>query len=67
MRTMEHTAFDTAETWHFRMRSNGMVENNGKILRRNLRRCLKYFKYCPWETISNFFRNFYRNLSEIEE
>ena len=67
MRTMQHTAFDTAETWHFRTRSNGMVENNGKILRRNLRRCLKYFKYCPWETISNFVRNFFKNLSEIEE
>ena len=67
MRTMQHTAFDTAETWHFRTRSNGMVENNGKILRRNLRRCLKYFKYCPWETISNFLRNFFKNLSEIEE
>ncbi len=67
MRTMQHTAFDTAETWHFRTRSNGMVENNGKILRRNLRRCLKYFRYCPWETISNFFRNFFKNLSEIEE
>lgn len=67
LRTMGHTASDTAENWHFRMRTNGMVENNGRVLRRNLRRSMRYIWYNPLETVSNFLENFSRSLSEIEE
>ena len=66
-RSLTHTATDTAENWHFRMRTNGMVENNSRVLRRNLRRSMRYMRYNPVETISSFMANFARSLSEIEE
>lgn len=66
-RSLTHTASDTAENWHFRMRTNGMVENNSRVLRRNLRRSVRYFRYNPFETTSNFLANFAKSLSEIEE
>ncbi|MCI6161691.1 MAG: hypothetical protein MR681_10285 [Prevotella sp.] len=66
-RSLTHTAADTAENWHFRMRTNGMVENNSRVLRRNLTRSLRYIRFNPFETASNFLANFSRSLSEIEE
>ena len=66
-RSLENTAADTAENWHFRMRTNGMVENNSRVLRRNLGRSVKYLRYNPFETTSNFLSNFARSLAEIEE
>ena len=66
-RYLENTAADTAENWHFRMRTNGMVENNSRVLRRNLGRSVKYLRYNPFETTSNFLANFARSLAEIEE
>jgi len=67
IRTLTHTAIDTAKEWHFRQRHSGFVENNSKVLRRNLRRSIRYIVYSPIETTSNFVRNFARSLSEIEE
>lgn len=67
IRTLSHTAKDTAEEWHFRQSSLGFVQNNSKVLRRNLRRSMRYFAYYPVETTSNFFNNFIKTLSEIEE
>ena len=58
---------DTAGEWHFRQKSAGFVQNNGKMLRRNLRRSYKYIKYAPLETTSNFINGFIKGLSEIEE
>lgn len=66
-RSLTHMAADTAENWHFRMRTNGMVENNSRVLRRNLRRSIRYFRYNPFETTSSFMANFAKSLSEIEE
>ena len=66
-KSLVHTAEDTAENWHFRMRTNGMVENNNRVLRRNLRRSMRYMRFNPFETTSNFFSSFARSLSEIEE
>lgn len=66
-RSLENTASDTAENWHFRMRTNGMVENNSRVLRRNMRRSVRYLRYNPFETTSNFLANFARSLAEIEE
>lgn len=60
-------AKDTAEEWHFRQTSTGFVRNNGAVLRRNLRRSIRYIAYSPIETTSNFANNFIRSLSEIEE
>ena len=57
----------TAGEWHFRQNSAGFVQNNGKMLRRNLRRSYKYISYAPIETTSNFINGFIKGLSEIEE
>ena len=58
---------DTAGEWHFRQNSAGFVQNNGKMLRRKLRRSYKYISYAPIETTSNFINGFIKGLSEIEE
>ena len=67
LRSVYHTANDTAEEWHFRQSRSGFVTNNSQLLRRNLRRSLRYLPYAPLETVSNYFNNFARSLQEIEE
>lgn len=67
VRSVVHTANDTAEEWHFKQNRTGFVTNNSTLLRRNLRRSLRYLIYAPLETISNYFNNFARSLQEIEE
>ena len=67
LRSVTHSASDTAEEWHFRQLSSGFVQNNSALLRRNLRRSLRYITYAPLETVSNYFNNFARSLQEIEE
>lgn len=67
VRSVLHTANDTAEEWHFRQNRSGFVTNNSTLLRRNLRRSLRYVTYAPIETISNYFSNFTLSLQEIEE
>lgn len=67
VRAVSYLAKDTVENWHFRQSQAGFVENNSRILRRNLRRSMRYFVYAPIETTSNFFSGLGRSLSEIEE
>lgn len=67
LRSVLHSASDTAEEWHFRQSRSGFVTNNSTLLRRNLRRSLRYITYAPVETVSNYFSNFMRSLQEIEE
>lgn len=67
IRSVAHTANDTAEEWHFRQSRLGFVTNNSSLLRRNLRRSIRYAVYAPMGTMSNFFSNFKRSLQEIEE
>lgn len=67
LRSISDLAKDTAQEWHFRQNSAGFVQNNNAVLRRNLSRSLRYVGYAPVETASNFFHNFVRSLSEIEE
>ena len=67
MRAVSNLAKDTAKEWHFRQSSTGFVQNNSAVLRRNLRRSIRYAGYAPLETSSNFVSNFVRSLSEIEE
>lgn len=67
LRSISDLAKDTAQEWHFRQNSAGFVQNNNAVLRRNLRRSLRYVGYAPVETTSNFLHNFARSLSEIEE
>lgn len=67
VRSMIHTANDTAEEWHFRQNRSGFVTNNSSLLRRNLRRSLRFITYAPIETVRNYFSNFTLSLQEIEE
>lgn len=67
VRAVSYLAKDTAEEWHFRQSRAGFVQNNSRILRRNLRRSMRYFVYAPIETTSNFFSGLGHSLSEIEE
>lgn len=67
LRTLKHTTSDTTEEWHFRQGRTGFVQNNSRIMRRNLRRSIRYINFAPIETSSNFLNNFARSLSEIEE
>lgn len=67
LRSVSDLAKDTAQEWHFRQNSAGFVQNNNAVLRRNLSRSLRYVGYAPVETTSNFFHNFVKSLSEIEE
>ena len=67
LRSISDLAKDTAHEWHFKQNAVGFVQNNSSVLRRNVRRSLRYVSYAPIETTSNFFSNFVRSLSEIEE
>lgn len=67
LRTLTHTEIDTTKEWHFRESKAGFVQNNNKVLRRNLRRSMRYINYSPIETSSHFIANLVRSLSEIEE
>lgn len=67
LRSITHAANDTAEEWHFRQTRAGFVSNNSALLRRNLRRSIRFMAYAPLETVSNFVNSFARSLQEIEE
>lgn len=67
LRTLEHTEHDYAQEWNFRQSKSGFVQNNSAMLRKNIRRSVRYINYATLETSSNFFGNFLRSLSEIEE
>lgn len=67
LRTLTHTEIDTTKEWHFREGKAGFVQNNNKVLRRNLRRSMRYINFSPIETSSHFIVNLVRSLSEIEE
>lgn len=41
--------------------------NNGSALLGRIRRSARYFRYCPSETVTNFFASFAHSLSHIEE
>ena len=60
-------AKDTALEWHFRQTRTGFVSGNTAVLRRNLRRSIRYLPYATLETAANFVSNFVKSLKEIEE
>jgi hypothetical protein len=67
LRTLEHTEQDYAKEWNFRQSKTGFVQNNSAMLRKSIRRSVRYINYAPIETSSNFLGNFLKSLSEIEE
>lgn len=66
LKSIENVEKDT-EDWSFRQGNSVFVHNNQRVLRKNLRRSLRYVDYAPIETTSNFITNFSHSLSEIEE
>lgn len=64
---VSHLAHDTAKEWHFRQTRAGFVSSNSTVLRRNMRRSIRYMEYAGLETVSTFFTNFLRSMREIEE
>lgn len=60
-------ARDTAQEWHFRQNNTGFVRSNSAVIRRNMRRCVRYLDYAKLETVSTFVTNFFRSMKEIEE
>lgn len=67
IQTLARTEKETAKEWNFRQSNIGFVHNNSKVLRKNLRRSIRYIDYAPIETVSNLIHNFAKSLSEIEE
>lgn len=67
LKTISQTGTDRIEEWHFKQKDNGFVRNNSRLMRKNIRRNAKYFRYASIESTSTFINNFIRSLSEIEE
>ncbi len=57
-----------AEEWYFQQGKNIFVHtSNSQAMLWHVRRSVKYLKYYPTETITNFFTSFAHSLSHIEE
>ena len=67
LKTISRVENDTLEEWHFQEMESGFVRNNSRLMKRNLKRTVKYFKYAAVETTSTFASNLLKGLSEIEE
>ena len=67
IRAIANQAKDSAEDWHVRQSRSGFVQSNSTMMRRNLLRSIRYYRYAPLETASSFLGNIGKSLSEIEE
>jgi hypothetical protein len=67
MKAIANQTEDSAEEWHFKQSRSGFVQNNSTVMRRNILRSMRYYRYAPLETTSSFFGNIGKSLSEIEE
>lgn len=56
-----------AKDIEFEQTATGFVRTTGGIMRKSLRRSMRYITYAPIETISNFTHKVFHSLSEIEE
>lgn len=65
--TLENSSAENEKESYFIQLSSGFIANDRTVIRRNLKRGLRYLPYYPFETISNFFSKFMKNLPEIEE
>ena len=67
MLSLSHLQIDSSDEWHFKQSKTGFVRNNNAVMKKSLRRSMRYINYAPIETISNLIFNFAKGLSEIEE
>ena len=55
------------EAWHLSDTKPLFIRNNPKALWRRVRRCARYMRYAPLETISYLFLSMARSIAEVEE
>ncbi len=68
LRSLYYNQKDFNEQLHISQGWKGiMMSSNGRLLRRNLKRSMRYLDYAPTETICHFLKSLARTLSEIEE
>lgn len=68
LRSLYYNQKDFNEQFHIGQDRKGMLmSSNGRVLRRNLRRSMRYLGYAPIETTCHFLKSFAHSLSEIEE
>lgn len=65
--TLDVTGEENENESYFVQLSSGFIANDRTVIRRNLKRGLRYMRYYPLETVSNFFSKFFKNLPDIEE
>jgi hypothetical protein len=67
MKSVSKTTPFVAATWNFKQNKAGMVSSNSSGVWRSINRNKSFVPYAPVETVSNFFKNLTRGLSEIDE
>ena len=65
--TFDNSSVENEKESYFVQLSSGFIANDRKVIRRNLKRGLRYMPYYPIETISNFFLKFFKNIPEMDE
>ena len=65
--TFDNTGEEEENESYFVQLSSGFIANDRTVIRRNLKRGLRYMRYYPLETVSNFFSKFFKNLPNVEE
>ena len=67
LKALHQTVEETTREWKFQQSEAGLVHTTNGTFRKNINHCIRYFKYAPIESTSNFLHNFTSSLSEIEE
>ena len=65
--TLDNVGSENDNESYFVQLSSGFIANDRTVIRRNLKRGLRYVRYYPTETVSNFFSKYMKNLPQIEE
>lgn len=63
-----HLSDDHTEDWYFTQGKNIFVRtSNSGAMMWHMRHNMRYFRYCPAETVTNFVASFVHSISHIEE
>ena len=65
--SIDHPLRIKADEWHVRQLSNGMIENNNKVMLQTIRNCHRYMQYAPMEAVSTLCVRFVASLSNLAE
>jgi len=58
---------EVPEDWTFEQGNDIFVRSNSSAMLKSMKHSARYFRYYPWESISNFASSFLRSLQNIEE